>query len=193
MVGKGYTGTATTARDAVCAEAEGIWEPLGSQATDAWHVLYVKSRQEKMLADELGARGIGHYLPLIREEKYYGRRRFEIERPLFPGYLFLRGTLDEVYTADRTKRVARIIQAIDQRQLDWELRNIHLALTNRAKLDPYPFLVKGIRVAVRTGPFRGLQGVVEDRSRVDRLVLQVQLLGTASSLEIHGAMLEPLD
>jgi transcription antitermination factor NusG len=169
-----------------------------------WHVLHVKSRQEKILSDDLLAMGIAHYLPLMRQVRFHGGRKAVVEMPLFPGYVFLRGTLDEAYRADRTRRVARIIPVANQQRLDWELRNLDMALSHRVALDPYPFLSKGVRVEVRSGPLRGLQGVIGDRrsssgssnstgTRADRLILQVQMLGTATSLEIDGAILDPLD
>jgi transcription antitermination factor NusG len=52
---------------------------------------------------------------------------------------------------------------------------------------------KLLRVEVRSGPFRGLQGVIEEVGRNDRLILQVQTLGRAVCLEIDGALLDPLD
>src|SRR5437762_1028877 len=74
-----------------------------------WHVLQTKSRQEKLLRESLEARGMRVYLPLVEVQRNYGGRRAKVELPLFPGYLFLQGTLEEMYEADRTKRVARVI------------------------------------------------------------------------------------
>src|SRR5439155_10333768 len=80
-----------------------------------WYVLHTKSRQEKILADELAARRVEHYLPLIKRPRFYGKRKAVVEEPLFPGYVFLFGDLDHAYVADRTKRVANIITVADQR------------------------------------------------------------------------------
>ena len=157
-----------------------------------WHVLHTKSRQEKVVAADLAAMGIPFYLPLVRQVRYYGRRKTRVSMPLFPGYVFLRGTLEQVYAADRTKRIANIIPVNAQDQLDWELRNLHLALSKDAELIPFPFLSKGVRVEVRSGPFRGLQGVIEGRAADNRLILQVDMLGRAVSLEIDGALLDPI-
>src|SRR5688500_10118078 len=88
-----------------------------------WHVLHVKSRQEKALTADLRALSIPHFLPLVRQVKFHGGRKVTVETPLFPGYVFLRGTVDEAYQADRTRRVAGIIKVADQKHLDWELRN----------------------------------------------------------------------
>jgi len=157
-----------------------------------WMVIHTKSRQEKILAADLDVLSVAHYLPLVRSIQYYGNRKVAVEKPLFPGYLFLRGSLDQAYQADRTKRVAHIIQVSDQKQIDWELRNLFLALTQMAPLQAYPFLKAGMRVEVRSGPFRGLQGVIDERSKNDRLILQVNTLGRAVSLEIDGSLLEPI-
>jgi transcription antitermination factor NusG len=170
-------------------ETAGVVE---EESSHRWFVLYVRSRQEKILSDDLRAMGVGHFLPLVKHLKYYGKRKVVIELPLFPGYVFLRGTLDDLYRADRTKRVARTIPVVDQARLDWELRNIRLALSRDAELQTYPHLVAGTRVQVKSGPFVGLEGMVEQRGRGDRLILQVELLGRATSMEIGGAQLVPL-
>ena len=159
----------------------------------AWFILRTRSRQEKILADDLDARGISHFLPLVECVRYYGQRKARVTTPLFPGYLFLRGTLDQAYEADRTSRVAQIIPVVNQVQLNWELRNISVAIANSATLDPYPYLREGLRVEVRSGPFRGLQGVIEHRTKRDRLILQVEMLGRAAGLEVDGGLLDLLD
>jgi transcription antitermination factor NusG len=156
-----------------------------------WHLLHTKSRQEKLLADELQRMGIDHFLPLITQNRLYGKRKFKVELPLFPGYVFLRGSIEDAYQASRT-RVARIIEVVDQAHLQWELANLSMALSTDVSLDPFPFLKKGLRVEVRSGPLRGLQGLIEHRLATDRLVLQIELLGRAMSLEVDGAELEPL-
>jgi transcriptional antiterminator RfaH len=166
--------------------------PSDGQLAD-WFVLRTKSRHEKALAGELRSRGIASFLPLITATKYYGGRKALVELPVFPGYLFLRGEVDQAYEADRTRHVAQIIKVTDQTRLDRELRNIHLALCGHAPLDPYPYLRAGVRVEVRDGPFRGLQGIVEERGRRDRLILQVEILGRAVALEIDPSLLDVVD
>jgi transcriptional antiterminator RfaH len=157
-----------------------------------WHLLYAKSRQEKQLSDDLRAMGINHYLPVIRQVRNYGKRKAALDVPLFPGYVFLYGSLDDAYLADRTRRVVTIIRVADQKQIEWELENIRAALSCDVELAPHPFLKKGMRVEVKSGPLRGLQGMVENYARANRLVLQVEFLSRAVSLEINASLLEPL-
>lgn len=166
---------------------------IGPHETAVWTVLQTRSRQEKALAGDLTAKGIQHYLPLVRRVQVYGGRKFQVELPLFPGYLFVHGSIEDAYTADRTRRVAKIIRVADQKNLDWELRNLRLALEGTVALDPYPYLKRGVRVEVRSGALQGLQGLVEHRSGVNRLILQIDMLGRAVSLEIDASLLDPLE
>src|SRR5437667_9320849 len=92
-----------------------------------WHVLHTKSRQEKSLAADLAALKIDYFLPLVKQVKYYGNRKARVELPLFSGYVFLKGTVEQAYLADRTDRVAQIIKVADQAHLDWELSNLRKA------------------------------------------------------------------
>ena len=166
--------------------------PVFDEGRGRWHVLHTKSRQEKILSADLTAMGLFHYLPLVRQIRHYGRHKTMVEIPLFAGYLFLRATLDAAYQADRTHRVAHIIRVPNQQQLQRELVNLHLALESGNELTPFPFLKNGVRAEVKSGPLRGLQGVIENRANAGRLILQVEMLGRAVSLEIDGALLEPI-
>jgi transcriptional antiterminator RfaH len=158
-----------------------------------WHVLHTLARQEKALANDLAARSIEHYLPLQASVRYYGRRKVTSELPVFPGYVFLHGSLDDAYLADRTKRVARIIQVSDQQRLQSELAQIRRALDAGLTLSPYAKLVKGTRVEVNAGPLRGMIGEVEDQAKPDRLILRIKTLGQAVSLNIEAGLLERLE
>jgi transcription antitermination factor NusG len=163
------------------------------QVPGKWHLLHTKSRQEKAVSETLTSKGIAHYLALVQVARTYGGRKVSVNLPLFPGYLFLRGSLDDLYAADRTKRIANIIPVLDQDKLTWELHNLSIALTNTVSLDPYPYLRIGLKVEVRAGPLMGLQGIIENRLKRDRLILQVDVLGQATSLEIDGALLTVIE
>jgi transcription antitermination factor NusG len=158
-----------------------------------WHVLHTKSRQEKALARDLLAFHIEHYLPLVRRTSFFGQRKVYVRAPLFPGYVFVRSTLDDAYRADRTKRVAKIIRVSNQAQLEWELANIRKALDLDAPLVPCDYLVEGMRVVVRAGPFAGIEGFVLRHGRPARIVLQIDAFGKAVSLEIDADLLDRIE
>src|SRR5262249_58783275 len=60
-----------------------------------WFVLFVRSNQEKIIAHRLADREIEHLLPCYRSLRQWKDRRVTLERPLFPGYLFVRLPFEE--------------------------------------------------------------------------------------------------
>ncbi len=167
-------------------------EPVAG-ANLRWFVLHTKSRQEKALAADLLALRIRFVLPLIPVARYYGRRKVRVHQPLFPGYLFLHGSIENTYAADRTQRVAGIIKVADQDRLRAELANIEAALAAGAPLTPADAITGGTRVEVTSGPFKGIRGLAETGPSKDRLYLQVDLIGKGSILEIDRTLLRPVE
>jgi len=161
--------------------------------SDSWHVIHTKPRQEKALANSLSQMKIAFFLPLLCQTRIYGHRRRRVEIPLFSGYLFLRGSVEATYAALDTRRAVRAIRVVDQDTFDHEMKQIDLALRGQGVLDPYPFIEVGRRVRVKSGPFCGLEGLVDARKRDDRIILIVQTIGQATSLEIDASLLEAID
>lgn len=157
-----------------------------------WMVLHTKSRQEKAVARQLGAQGVSIYLPLVDRTRLVRGRKMRSQLPLFPGYLFLFGERDDGFAAISTKRVCRIIEVQDQDRFVEEIEQIAQALTAGAELDLYPFATEGQRCRITRGPFYGLEGVVLERKRLARLVLQVDILGQGAALEVDADFLEPV-
>lgn len=162
-------------------------------ATGRWFVLHTRPRQEKAIARVLEQRAIEVFLPLSRTVRYYGHRKRIVRQPLFSSYVFVRGSIEQTYDALATGRVVNLIHCADQRTLDRELGQIRSALARGAQLQPHARLVRGCHVRVKAGPFAGLEGMIEHRPRPDRLILQVETLSRAASLEIDADLLEPVD
>ena len=158
-----------------------------------WYILRTRSRQEKALARDLGARSIRCFLPLIPLIRYYGRRKVRTISPLFPGYLFLMGQRDDCFIADRTGRVAQVLDVPNQEALTAELTAVAQAMQVGGELlTPCPPLERGMFVEVSSGPFKGIRGMVDVRLRDNRLVLHVDLIGKAAVLEIDRDLLRPV-
>lgn len=167
--------------------------PTADTLAALWWVLHTRPRQEKALAQDLMERGLDHFLPLQQTVRYYGKRKFRVELPLFSGYLFLRGSLEQAIQADRTGRVASVIKVKDQVLLDKELAAIRLAIERGAVLTVSAAIEAGDHVEVTAGPFKGLRGIVERLGTHDRLLLGVHLINRAAVLEIDHGLLQRAD
>lgn len=167
----------------------GLFPDRKRSGEERWHVLHVMSRQEKALVKDMTSVGADCFLPILKQVTYRRGRKSLVEGPLFPGYAFLWGTVDDAYVADRTRRVVNLIRVTDQEELERELGNLHRALSLKAQLKPVRLFQRGVRVQVAAGPFKGIEGVVTRLTGGGRLVLGVSMLGSAVSLEVEESLL----
>jgi transcriptional antiterminator RfaH len=158
-----------------------------------WWVVHTKSRNEKALAHDLISKKISYFLPMSWKVSRRSRRTIRSLLPLFSGYVFFCGQENERVELWRTDRVANLIQVKDQEKLLKELLQIEQALRAGAPLTPHKFIKAGQRCRVIAGPLLGLQGVVVKTRGTTRLVLQVDMLGQAASVEIDVDMIETVD
>ncbi len=158
-----------------------------------WWVAHTKSRNEKALAHHLVSKNISYFLPMNWKVRRTRGRTIRSLLPLFGGYLFFCGNENQRLEVLRTNRVANLIEVRDQTRLIKELLQIQNALQAGAPLIPHKYIEAGRRCRVIAGPLADLQGVVVKTKGVTRLILQIDMLGQAASVEIELDMIEPLD
>jgi len=170
--------------------------PEGSsigQFDGTWWVAHTRARQEKAFARDLVRRQIRYFLPLVEKTTVIRGRKFTVPTCLFSSYVFVCSSEDERVDALKGNRLAGGIRVADQAKLARELRAIQKALSSRARLDPWPYLVRGRRCRITAGPFAGIEGIVSRRKGTTHVVLSVESLGRAVALEVDAALVETAD
>ncbi len=172
-----------------------LWPQVESilDFTGQWWVVHTKSRNEKALAHDLIRRNISYFLPMTWNVRRKSRRTIRSLLPLFGGYLFFCGRENDRIELLRTDRVANLIEVKDQQKLLKELQQIEQALQAGVPVTPHKYIKEGQKCRVIAGPLMGLEGVVAKTRGATRLVLQVDLLGQAASVEIDVDMIEIAD
>jgi transcription antitermination factor NusG len=158
-----------------------------------WWVAHTKSRNEKALAHDLVHRNISYFLPMTWKVRRQRGRTLRSLLPLFGGYLFFCGHESQRVELLRTNRVAGLIEVNDQQTLIDELVQIERALRAGAPLTPHRYIKTGQRCRIIAGPLADLTGVVLKVRNATRLLLQIDMLGQAASVEIDLDMIELLD
>lgn len=172
-----------------------IW-PEESSISDfvgLWWVAHTRSRNEKALAHDLVSKDISYFLPMSWRVRRRRGRTIRSLLPLFSGYLFFCSDEDERLELLKTNRVANLIEVKNQAKLLGELVQIEHALRTGANLTPYKYIRAGQHCRVIAGPLADLQGIVVKTKNTTRLVLQIDMLGQATSVEIDTEMIEVLD
>jgi len=158
-----------------------------------WWVAHTKSRNEKALAQDLIRKDISYFLPMSWKIHRRRGRTFRSLLPLFSGYLFFCGNENERLELLKTNRVANVIEVKNQQKLVDELLQIERAIRTGAPLSPHRYIKTGRRCRVTAGSLAGLQGIVLKTERTARLILQIDMLGQAASVEIDTDMIETID
>ncbi len=159
-----------------------------------WYVIRTRSRHEARVHEIATAEDAVCFFPQYRVLRVYQHRKVHRWLPMFPGYVFLYGDLDALYRLDRGTHTVGFLMVEDQRRLHDELCQIDRAAQSEVPCEPHPELRHGVMVRVSSGPFQGMQGMVDARlRRPDRLILQVGILGQAAALEIDADLLEVLE
>lgn len=172
-----------------------LWPQVESidDFTGQWWVVHTKSRNEKALAHDLIRRNISYFLPMTWKVRRKSRRTIRSLLPLFSGYLFFCGRENDRVEVLRTDRVANLIEVKDQQKLLKELQQIEQALRAGVPVTPHKYIKEGQKCRVIAGPLMGLEGVVATTRGATRLVLQVDMLGQAASVEIDVDVIEIAD
>ena len=158
-----------------------------------WWVAHTKSRNEKALAQDFISKQISYFLPMSWKIQRKHGRKIRSLLPLFGGYVFFCGSENERIEALRTNRIANIIEVKDQRQLVDELTRIEVALHKGAPLEPHNYVKAGQRWRVKGGPLMGMEGIVIKTKATARLILQIDILGQAASMDIDIDTIEIID
>jgi transcriptional antiterminator RfaH len=161
--------------------------------TGLWWVAHTKSRNEKALAHDLIRKSINYFLPMSWKVRRTKGRKIKTLLPLFGGYLFFCGNEDQRLEVLRTNRVANLIEVRNQTKLVSELVQIEQAIQAGAPLVPHKYIKAGQRCRVTAGPLADLVGITVKSKNTARLVLQIDMLGQATSVEVDTDIIELVD
>ena len=164
-----------------------------AQFSGTWWLVHTKSRNEKALAKTLAGKSIHYFLPMSLNVKRQRGRTFKTMLPIFSGYLFFCGSENERVDILRTNRAAHIIEIKDQEKLIRQLLPIEQVLQSGMKIIRHKGIKIGQRCRVTAGALADIEGVVVKNNNLTRLVLEIDILGQAASVEIDSEMIEVID
>jgi transcription antitermination factor NusG len=159
-----------------------------------WYAAYTCPNHEKKVAEQLDGRGIEQLLPVYHSIRQWKDRKVRLARPLFPGYVFVHIASRERLRVLEIPGVARLVGFGSQpaRLPDEDIRSIQCCMTGEVRVEPHPYPCVGRRVRVKNGPLCGLTGIVVRMKNRTRLVLSIDLIRSAATVEAEQVDLEPI-
>jgi transcription termination/antitermination protein NusG len=158
-----------------------------------WFAIWTRSRHEQVVREQLERKHIEAFLPTVLRWSRWKDRKKQIDWPLFPGYCFARFDPRERLPVLKCTGVVNIISfegelaPIPAR----EIESIRQLVESELAYDPCPLIHEGDMVEVKHGPLKGVAGRLIRKGAHARLILSVNLIGQAVSVEVDAADVKP--
>jgi transcription antitermination factor NusG len=145
-----------------------------------------------MVATIAGGSGHEVFLPVYKSLRHWKDRNKEIFVPLFPSYVFLRGSAAHRPPTPPTSGVHGFVEFGGKACVvsESEIEAIRRVINEGFAVEPHPFLNCGDWVRVTSGPLAGIEGILTRKRDLFRLVLSISLLGRSVSVEVVSCAVE---
>jgi transcription antitermination factor NusG len=152
-----------------------------------WYAAYTRANHEKGVSGQLQLRSIESFLPLYEKVSRWKDRRVRLELPLFSGYVFVRMALEEKLRVLQVPGVVHLVGFRQPTAINAEqMQVLRTGLNGTVHAEPWPYLAIGRHVRIKTGPFRGLDGVLTRKKTGFRVVLSLELIQRSIAVEVDG-------
>jgi transcription antitermination factor NusG len=156
-----------------------------------WFVAHTRARCEKKLQQFCLDRAIAVTLPCYKSVRKYPRKTVTFEKPLFPGYVFLKLLPSQKQVVRQNDCVANLLTVSDQETFAQQIAEILGALKSGVPVFLAPEIGVGTRVRIKFGPLRGLEGWVEERYGRTTVLLRLDFIGQAAAVQLQVEDFEP--
>jgi transcription termination/antitermination protein NusG len=176
------------------AERDGESAPAIKPASAAelcWFALWTRSRHEQVVREQLEQKQIEAFLPTVTRWSRWKDRKKKIDWPLFPGYCFAR--FDPRAARLPVLKCTGVVSIISFEGgepapiPEHEIVGIRQLVESDLAFDPCPMIREGMMVEVVHGPLKGVVGRLVRKNEKARLVLSVEMIGQAVSVEVDAA------
>ena len=159
-----------------------------------WFAAYTTPRHEKVVARHLVGRDIESFLPLYTSiRRWKNGCRTPVQKPLFPGYVFVNIARRECVRVLQVPGVVSIVSAGREPSVlaSSDIESLRAALP-LCQFEPHPYLILGQKVRVTSGPLAGMVGVLTRKKNHFRVVLTLDLIRQSVAVEMDVDQVEPL-
>ena len=163
-------------------------------ACPSWYALRVSSNREKRVEQRLNDAGFVSFGPTYTTTSRWSDRVQTIERPLFPGYVFVKLALANGHAIPQIANVLQVpgvIQILPANLSpvpvsEHELESVRRAVAAQVPLTACDFAA-GQSVKVERGPLKGASGVVIRANGLTRLVINMTMLSRSVSVSVDAS------
>ncbi len=171
-----------------------VTEP--ARVGDAWYAVWTRSNSERLVGDQLAAKGFVTFLPEMGTWSKRQGQMHVVPMPMFPGYLFVRQRMDKHAYIEmlKVRGLVRILEDGWNRLTpvaDHEVAAVQRLVEAKVPVFPHA-LHEGDHVRVTEGPLKDVEGTfIQDRPGCGKLIVAIGLLGRGVAIEVDGTSVKP--
>ena len=155
-----------------------------------WFVAHTRPRREKKLAQYAEREGLSFTLPCFKAAHKYRGKTVVFQKLVFPGYVFFRLLESQRQLVYQSDYVANLLKVPDEPLFEKQLGAVLQALETDLEVFLAPEIGPGKRVRITSGPLRGVEGWVEQRSGITTVFLKVDFISKAAAIRMPAHQLE---
>jgi transcription antitermination factor NusG len=155
-----------------------------------WFIAYTLPRCEKKVAQYCRREGLTAVLPCCRTVHHYPGKTAVFQKPLFPGYVFLKIMQQQRAQTLRCPHLTDLLEVNDQGLFAREMETVLRAIGADLEIYLAPTTGEGKKTRVKSGPLAGIEGWVEPRHGADNLLITLNFTGQAAAVKLDPADLE---
>ena len=155
-----------------------------------WYVAHTRPRCEKKLLQYCERGKLGARLLCYQSVRKYRGKTVVFRKPLFPGYVFLLIPADKRGAVLQSDHLANLLEIADQELFVRQLDEIMRALETDLEIRLAPTIGEGLRVKIKNGPLRGVEGWVEKRYGMTTVLIRLDFIGQAAAVKLDASALE---
>ncbi len=153
---------------------------------------HTRPRREKKVVEYCARHAIAATLPCYDSAHKYRGKTVVFRKPLFPGYVFLELDDGRKQGVRQNEHVAALLEVFDQETFQRQLKEILLALDAKLGVRLAPAIGDGMRVRIKGGPLRGIEGWVEERHGMSTVLLRLDFISQAAAVKLDADLLQPI-
>ncbi len=159
-----------------------------------WYALYTRNRYEKKVDRLLKEKGVTSYLPLNEVYHRWSDRHKRVLVPLFSCYVFVFIALGDRFKVLHTDGALNLVSfnGTPARIPDDQINAIKRIMAVKVNFDHTDLFTPGKKVKVKQGPLKGVEGTLIRKNNKNRLVIAIDGIKQALSIEIDYRDLEIL-
>jgi transcriptional antiterminator RfaH len=162
-----------------------------------WHAVYVSSRTEKKISENLINKGIEAYVPLVKTMRQWSDRKKMVELPLLNGYVFVKIASTENDKIMQTRGVVNFVRSEGKIAT---IRDVEIDRLKQLVALGYHLEANGInrkykegdKVKITSGVLKGIEGYVVTAGEDCQIEVLLESIGQCIRVRLPQELLASL-